>query len=131
MSQATTQAQPGEVFEVLPEAGGPAAFQLGMLVKTPALEVRRLVLPRDREVPTHHADGEITVHCLAGRVRFTAHGEPRELRAGQMLWLEPRAPHALLGLEDAVILVTKLTPNRPAAPVGPTTQDQGGGPSRS
>lgn len=110
MSTATTTAQPGDVFNVLPESDGPASFQLAMLVKTPALEVRRLVLPRDREVPTHQATGEITVHCLAGRVRFTADGQPHELRAGQMLWLEPGVPHALLGLEDATILVTKLTP---------------------
>lgn len=110
MSQAAPQAEAGQVFPVLPEASGPLDFQFSTLVKTPSLEVRRLVLPMDRELPTHHANGEITVHCLSGRVRFTAHDEPRELRAGQMLWLEPKAPHALLALEDSVLLVTRLTP---------------------
>lgn len=112
----TTQAVSGEVIDVRPEQASPAEFQLSMLLKTPTLEVRRLVLPKGREIPTHHAAGEITVHCLSGRITFHADGQPRNLEAGQMLFLDPRVPHSLVGLEDATMLVTKLTPQRPANP---------------
>jgi hypothetical protein len=39
------------------------------LVKTATLEVWRLTLSKGREIPTHQARGEITVHCLEGRPR--------------------------------------------------------------
>lgn len=102
------QAQPGEVIDVRPLGAAPADLQLVTLVKTAALEVRRLILPKGREVPTHRAPGEITVHCLEGRVAFTAGGTTRTLEAGQMLVLDAGVPHSLVGLEDSAVLVTKL-----------------------
>ena len=50
------------------------------LVKTKTLEVRRLTLPKGRTIPTHHAPGEITVHCLEGRIAFTANGRDTRRR---------------------------------------------------
>jgi quercetin dioxygenase-like cupin family protein len=70
------------------------------LVKTQTLEVRRLTLPKGRAIPTHHAPGEITVHCLDGRVAFTANGETRELSAGQLIVLAAGEPDSLVGVED-------------------------------
>jgi quercetin dioxygenase-like cupin family protein len=74
------------------------------------MEVRRLTLPKGRELPTHRAPGEITVQCLQGRVAFTADAITVELEAGRMLFLEAGTPHSLVGLEDSSLLVTKLTP---------------------
>jgi quercetin dioxygenase-like cupin family protein len=95
------------VFDVRPLGTAPTDLQLITLVKTAALEVRRLVLPKGREIPTHRAPGEITVHCLEGRVAFTACGVARELEAGQMLLLRAHEPHSLSGLEDSSVLVTR------------------------
>jgi quercetin dioxygenase-like cupin family protein len=86
------------------------------LAKTATLEVRRLTVPKGREIPTHHARGEITVHCLEGRIAFTADGTMRELGAGQMLVLAAGEPHSLVGLEDSSVLVTKVLPANPPAP---------------
>jgi len=97
----TPRAQSGEVIEVSPLGTVPAGLQLISLAKTAAFEVRRLVLPKDREVPTHQAPGEITVHCLEGRVAFTASGTSRELEAGRVLFLDAGTPHSLVGLEDS------------------------------
>jgi quercetin dioxygenase-like cupin family protein len=110
------QAEPGEVFDVGPPGTAPADPKLITLVKTAALEVRRLVLPKGREIPTHRAPGEITVHCLEGRVAFTAGGTTRTLEAGQMLVLDAGAPHSLVGLEDSALLVTKLLIPRRSGP---------------
>jgi quercetin dioxygenase-like cupin family protein len=92
-------------------SGGPST----MLAKTPTLEVRRLALSKGREIPTHQAPGEITVHCLEGRIAFTAAGATRELGAGQMILLAAGEPHSLVALDDATVLVTKVLPASPSA----------------
>jgi len=87
-----------------------------MLARTATLEVRRLSLTKGRQIPTHHAPGEITVHCLEGRINFTADGAPHELGAGQLLVLAAGVPHSVAGLEDSVVLVTKVLPGGSATP---------------
>ncbi len=76
------------------------------LFKSEQLEVLRLVLPAGKVIAEHKAPGEITVHCLEGRIVFTAAGKTHELAAGQMLYLTAGVPHALESLEDATVLVT-------------------------
>lgn len=93
-------------------SGGPSR----MLARTEAMEIRRLDLSRGREIPTHKATGEITVQCLEGRVAFTADGTTRELGSGQMIILAAGEPHSLVGLEDAMVLVTKLLPSQSSTP---------------
>lgn len=102
-----------EVIDVL--ATKVAASEPGpiSLAKTGTLEVRQLVLPKDRQIPTHYARGEITVHCLKGRIAFTACGTKREVGAGQLIVLAAGEPHSLVGLEDSLVLVTKVLPARP------------------
>jgi quercetin dioxygenase-like cupin family protein len=106
--------QPIISLDVPPLDGVPAELQMTTVLKTPTLEVRRLVLPKGREVPAHRASGEITVHCLEGRVAFTAGGETRNLEANQALFLHAEVPHSLVGLEASSLLVTKQLPVRPA-----------------
>jgi quercetin dioxygenase-like cupin family protein len=89
-------------------SGGPST----MLAKTAALEVRRLDLSKGREIPTHEATGEITVHCLEGRIAFTSGETTRELGPGRMLLLAAGEPHSLVGLEDSTVLVTKVLPDQ-------------------
>ena len=86
--------------------GGPST----MLARTAALEVRRLNLARGREIPPHKATGEITVHCLEGRIAFPSGETTREFGRGQMVLLAAGEPHSLVGLEDAIVLVTKILP---------------------
>ncbi|HEY4565318.1 MAG TPA: cupin domain-containing protein, partial [Thermoanaerobaculia bacterium] len=80
------------------------------LIRTNDLEVIRLVVPRGKEIPTHSARGAITVHCLEGRVAFTAGGVTRELEGGQLLYLQGEQPHSVLGLDDASLLMTITFP---------------------
>ena len=69
-----------------------------------------LVIPRGKEIPTHTTRGEITVHCLEGRVAFTTGGVTHELGAGQLLYLQGEQPHSVLGIDDASLLVTITFP---------------------
>jgi quercetin dioxygenase-like cupin family protein len=112
----TSQKKMSEVIDIHPTDPGPAGSPSSTLAKTATLEVRRLTLPRGREIPTHHARGEITVHCLEGRIAFTADGTTRELGAGQMLALAAGEPHSVVGLEDSAVLVTKVLPANPPSP---------------
>jgi quercetin dioxygenase-like cupin family protein len=90
------------------------------LVKTNTVEVRRLFLPKGRAIPTHHAPGEITVHCLKGKIAFTANGETRDVSAGQLIVLAAGEPHSLVGLEDSTVLVTKVLFVRPSETLAST-----------
>jgi quercetin dioxygenase-like cupin family protein len=102
-----------EVIDVRVAIPNPSASP-SSLVKTETLEVRRLTLPKGRAIPTHHAPGEITVHCLDGRIAFTANGQTRNVGAGQLIVLAAGEPHSLVGLEDSTVLVTKVLLARPS-----------------
>jgi quercetin dioxygenase-like cupin family protein len=82
-----TQDPHDDVIDVRPLGPVLAGALSSTLARTTTLEVRRLVLARGREIPTHQAPGEITVHCLEGWITFTACGTTHKLGAGQMLVL--------------------------------------------
>ena len=100
-----------EVIDLLQGAQIPVGGRkVETLAKTDAFELKRLLLAKGTEVPEHHAPGPITVQCLSGRLTFTVGGVPHDLRPGGLLHLAAREPHALVGVEDSVVLVTKLAP---------------------
>lgn len=79
-----------------------------MLLKSDGLELIRLVIPAGKEIPPHRASGEITVQCIEGRVGFDHGGHTTELRAGDLLYVCPQETHALKGIEDSTVLVTRV-----------------------
>jgi quercetin dioxygenase-like cupin family protein len=79
-------------------------------VRTNSVKVVRLIVPAGQEIPEHTSQGEIIVHCLEGRVAFTALGKSQVLEAGTLLHLPAGAPHALRGIEDASLLLTAFVP---------------------
>ena len=95
----------GEVFTVGP--GGPD--RTANVITAPSLKVVRLVVPAGKDIAEHSAPGDITVHCLAGAIDFTAEGRVTRLGPGQLLYLGAGARHALRGVEDAVVLVTAVS----------------------
>lgn len=105
---ALEHARPGQAIDVKPLGAGLGGSKTSTLIKTPHLEVIRVVLPKGKKIPPHKVAGEITVQCLEGRIAFRAGDGQTELAAGQMLYLEGGAAHALEGLEDASVLVTIL-----------------------
>jgi quercetin dioxygenase-like cupin family protein len=80
------------------------------LVRTTAVEVIRLIVLAGQEVPRHRSRGEVIVHCLEGRVALTALGKAQALAAGTLLHLPAGEPYALIGIEDACLLLTTLIP---------------------
>jgi quercetin dioxygenase-like cupin family protein len=99
----------GEILR-LPRGVSAPGSKTTTLVKTDGLEVLRLEVPAGKEIPKHRAPGPITVHCLAGRVVFFAHGRSQELDAGSFMFLDAEEPHSLKGVEDATLLLTIVLP---------------------
>ncbi len=98
----------GDVVSVRPLGTALAGAAKSTLLKTDALQVVRLVLPAGKEIAPHRASGEATVQCLEGSVAFTVGEAVRELTAGDLLYLPAGETHALRGIEDASLLVTRL-----------------------
>ena len=86
--------------------------QLGnnALLKTDHLEVVRVTLPAGKVLPTHTSPGEMTVHCLEGRVIVTCGDRSFELSSGGLLHLLPHEPHSVRGIDDALLLLTIVAP---------------------
>jgi quercetin dioxygenase-like cupin family protein len=70
------------------------------LVKTPTLELIRLIIRTGRETYHHHE--------TAGEIRVQIAGDTRVLEAGPMLSLSGGQLHSLRGIEDASVLLTIL-----------------------
>ena len=108
---AIPHAHPGQVIDVRPLGPALASARTTVLVKTPCLEIIRLVIPRGKEIPTHTTSGEITIQCVEGRVALTTDGVTHELGAGQLVYLKAKQPHSLLGVDDGSLLVTITFPH--------------------
>lgn len=103
---AIPHAKPGDVIDVRPLANTLAESKTKTLIKTPHVEVIRMVLSAGKVISEHEAPGEIVVQCLEGAITFTTMGEPKNLRAGDMLYLAAGEPHALEAIEDSSFLLT-------------------------
>ena len=102
-------AQPGQIVDVW--STWKDAEAKAVVLRTAHMEMMRLHLAAEARIPTHEAQGEITVLCLQGRVEVDAMGERRELNGGQLLYLLVREPFELHGLEESSLLITILRPN--------------------
>jgi quercetin dioxygenase-like cupin family protein len=106
---AIPHAQPGDVIDVRPLADQLAASITKTLIKTTQVEVIHMVLPAGKALSEHKAPGEIIVQCLEGDITFTTMGEPKKLRAGDMLYLAAGEAHALEAVENSSFLLTIVT----------------------
>lgn len=105
---AIAHAAPAETINIQPLGAKLATSRTTVLVKTPTLEVIRLVVRAGEQHRKHHVPGEITVQCLEGRLIFGVEDVPHELKAGQMLYLAGGQSHSVQGIEDSSILLTIL-----------------------
>ncbi len=105
---AIPHAQPGEVVDVRPLGAGLATAKTSTLFKTEKVEIIRLVMVAGKVLAEHKAPGEITIHCLEGKIAFTTLGQTHELTAGRLLYLTAGEPHSVQCLEDASFLLTIL-----------------------
>lgn len=106
MNVSIPPANPGEILDVRPLGSALGTTPTKTLVKAKSFDVIRMIVPAGKEIPTHKARGDLVVHCLEGKVAFTACGQTNELEAGQLLYLLAGEPHSLRGIEDGSLLLT-------------------------
>jgi quercetin dioxygenase-like cupin family protein len=85
-------------------------WQSGHTAKTLAkysdFRVVLIVIKTGGRLEKHRTEGEISVHTLDGRIRFTTAERSVELATGQMLTLEHDIPHDVEGIVDSAFLLT-------------------------
>lgn len=101
-------ASSGELIDIRPLGAQLSSSPSRAILKSPGLELMRMVLPAGKKVTEHQVPGEITIQCLEGQLELTAHGNRLEMRAGDMVYLQGGVPHALHAQEDTSLLVTIL-----------------------
>jgi quercetin dioxygenase-like cupin family protein len=111
LAMALHHASSGDLIDLHPLGEQLPATASTALLKTPQLELMRLVLAAGKNVPEHQVPGEMTIQCLEGVVELAAHGRTQQLRAGQMVYLAGGEPHALTALVDCSLLVMILLPH--------------------
>ena len=105
---AIQHAQSGELIDVRPYGSALPNESTRTLVKTPTLEIVRLVMREGKAHHGHKVHGEITVQCLEGKCAFTVGEATRDLEAGRMLYLAGGQEHALRAVTDCSLLLTIL-----------------------
>ncbi len=109
---ALQHAQPLDIVDVRPLGPRLRNAVTTSLLKTPTLQLMRVVLPAGQSMREHSVAGAITVHCLEGRAVVTTPTRRCPLEAGQLVMLSGAEPHAVEAETDASLLVTVLL--RPA-----------------
>ncbi|HSN19702.1 MAG TPA: cupin domain-containing protein [Usitatibacter sp.] len=105
---ATQHAESGEIIPLFPAPQGGERPGSVALIRDQHFEVFRLVMEVGKELPVHEVPSLITIQCLRGRVEVIAHGRPRALPAGHLMYLAGGEPHGVKALEESSILVTML-----------------------
>lgn len=105
---AIPHAKPAEPVDVRPLGERLSTAQTTTLVKTDSIEVIRLVLPAGKDIARHEVLGEITLHCLEGKVAFCAGDAECELSAGELIYVRGSEEHSLHAEEDSSLLLTIL-----------------------
>lgn len=107
----------GEIIDLRPLGDKLKDAPSAALLKTESLEVMRLVIKAGKSLPEHRVTGEVTIYCLEGKVELTAHQKTQSMQPGDLVYLEPMQPYALVAQEDAAVLVTILLHQGSASPL--------------
>lgn len=76
------------------------------LIKADQLQLLHLLLPAGHSLSEHKLAGELSIQCLAGRVRLDMHGTHLPLSAGQLTVLRASEAHAVVAELDSSLLLT-------------------------
>jgi quercetin dioxygenase-like cupin family protein len=101
-------ARAGEIVDLRPLGPALKGAKSSAIVKSERFEAIRMVVRAGETVPPNKVAGNITLHCLEGRVRFSLERTVLELGAGEWVYLDRGEIHSVEGMEDASLLLTIL-----------------------
>ena len=76
------------------------------LVKEGPLRLTVIALAAGGSIPSHHAEGPVTIHLLEGEVVFDVAEQPYPLASGDVLVLASGVPHSAHSSAGCVLLLT-------------------------
>lgn len=103
---ALPHAQALDIIDVRPLGSGLEDAVTTSLIKTPALQLMRVVLRAGQGLPEHSVAGAITLQCIEGEAVLTTASRSCHLSAGRLVVLDGGEPHAVRAVIDATLLVT-------------------------
>jgi quercetin dioxygenase-like cupin family protein len=101
-------ARAGEIVDLHPLGSALKSAKTSAIVKSERFEAIRMVVRAGETIPPHNVAGNITLHCLEGRVRLSLERSVLELGAGEWVYLDRGEIHSVEGMEDASLLLTIL-----------------------
>lgn len=104
-------AQPGEIVDLAPLGSAIADARTSAIIKTDQFEAIRLIVRAGAKIPEHEVPGNITLHCLEGRVQVSLTDSNLELGPNEWAYLEGGVSHSLTGIENASLLLTIFFPH--------------------
>lgn len=106
--------EPGTVAlgEAIPAVGDGIVSRA--LLATPELRVVVFSFAPGQALTEHTNPARAVIQILSGECEFSVAGQPRSMRAGDLLHLPPRVPHAVTASTAMTMLLT-LAPERTAA----------------
>lgn len=108
---ALQHAKPGEIVHLQPLGDKLKEARTTAITKSDSFEAVRLVVRAGSEIPPHKVSGNITLHCLEGRVSLGLTQSIIELNAGDWIYLDGGEAHSVKGIEDSSLLLTILFNN--------------------
>lgn len=87
------------------------------LVKDGPLRLTLIALASGGNMPTHRADGPVTIHLLEGDVVFDVQGQEYPLVPGEVLVLASGVQHGLRSSGGCVLLLTVVHLPSPGTPI--------------
>ena len=91
------------------------AYQKGQIVsktlaQNAALSVTLFSFDKGEEISTHDSTGDAMVHVIEGVGQFTVDGVEHICKAGDVLVMPAKKPHAVFAKEDFKMLLTVVFP---------------------
>lgn len=105
---ALPHAQSLDIIDIRPLGSGLDDAVTTSVIRTPALQLMRLVLRAGQALPEHSVAGAITVQCLEGEAVLTTPSRSCQLGAGRLVVLNGGEPHAVRAVTPTSLLVTIL-----------------------
>lgn len=105
---ALRHAKPGEIVDLRPMGPEIKNAKSKAIIKADQFEAIRLIVHAGAEIPQHQVSGDITLHCLEGRVELRLETSAIVLETDQWVYLDGGTPHSVEAIEDSSLLLTIL-----------------------
>src|SRR5579859_1011717 len=101
-----------EIGELLQERDAAADHNAKTLIKYDDFRVVLTTLRARATIPSHQAQGRVSIHVVRGHMQLRAEGRTFDLKTGSLLALDRGVAHDVDALEDSAFLITVAMPPR-------------------